>query len=360
MEEVIVAGNGRRAKILYFYIKRMSFVSNDIGILEKKYDIKECQVNTKTKWRIPFYLIKQFFFILRNIVKSDVLVCFFAGYHSLIPAIFGKIFQKPLIVFVGGADAYKYPSFNYGHFNKYLLGKFTCLSMRLADMLIPVDSSLVFSESLYYDPKYAKQGFKQYCRNIKAPIEILRLEYDPDIFYRKSLTSPEKSFITAAFGIEGSSFVRKGIDLVIEVAGRLPDCQFTILGCSASDIRVPFTDNVKFLPPVAYDQLADVYSVHRYYLQLSIAEGFPSAICEAMLCGCIPIGSNVAAIPDIIGDAGFILAKRDVNLLAKLITDILERTDLDEFAEKARRRIMSNYHLGSRSVRLYEIMDSFI
>jgi len=285
------------------------------------------------------------------------IVCFFAGYHSLLPALFGRVFRKPLLIFLGGADAYRYPSFNYGHFNKFLISKFTCLSARLADLLIPVDDCLIYSESDYYDKEYARQGIRYFCRNLKTPSQTIRLEYNPDFFYGKSDARDRNAFITAAFGIEGSSFVRKGIDLIIGVAKLLPDCEFTILGCKSDVIKVPFTENVKFIPPVPYEKLAEVYSLHRFYLQLSIAEGFPSAICEAMLCECVPIGSKVAAIPFIVGDTGFILGKRDVLQLKDLIKAAVAREDLPELGTNARKRIMEKFYPGARSEKIYKIID---
>jgi glycosyltransferase involved in cell wall biosynthesis len=344
-------------KILYFYAVRMSFVVKDTDLLKARYPLTEYHFDAKKKGWIPLQFLRQFFFLCLNVSSAKVIICFFSGYHSLLPALFGRVFRKPVLIFLGGADAYRYPTFNYGHFNKLLIGKATCWSAKLADRLLPVDDCLIFSESEYFSKEYAKQGIKYFCPGLKTPFTTIHLEYDPRLFYSQFEGRKKNSFISAAFGIEGSSFVRKGMDLIIEVAKILPDCEFTILGCSADVIKVPFSQNVRFIPPVPYEQLPAMYSRHQFYLQLSIAEGFPSAICEAMLCECVPIGSRVAAIPMIVGDTGFMLDKRDVHKLKEIILEAITRNDLDELGVKARQRIMENFYPGVRSERIYEIID---
>jgi glycosyltransferase involved in cell wall biosynthesis len=69
---------------------------------------------------------------------------------------------------------------------------------------------------------------------------------------------------------------------------------------------------------IEYHKLVELYNRHEFYLQLSVAEGFPNTLCEAMLCGCIPIGSNVFSIPKIIGDTGFVLKHRNMDELKRL------------------------------------------
>lgn len=346
-------------KILYFYPVRMSFVANDIDILKKRYQVSEYHFNAKNKLKIPFNFIRQLIFLVSKIRSASVIMCFFAGYHSFFPVIIARLFKRPAIIFLGGADVYRYPEFSYGHFNKFLISKFTCLSSKLASLLVPVNDCLIYSESDYYHPDYSKQGIKHFCANVNTPSETITLEYDPAFFYAKSENRSANSFITAGFGIEGPTFIRKGIDLIIEVARLLPECEFTVLGCSSEVIKVPFTPNVKFIPPVPYERLAEIYSEHRFYLQLSIAEGFPSAICEAMLCECVPIGSKVAAIPHIIGDTGFILEKRDVNLLKGIIDRAILCDDLSRSGQKARQRIIENFYPGTRSKKIYELIDKY-
>ena len=65
------------------------------------------------------------------------------------------------------------------------------------------------------------------------------------------------------------------------------------------------------IPKITQRELINYFSMSRFYLQLSFSEGFGNALCEAMLCECVPIGSNVGAIPFIINDTGFILKKKD-------------------------------------------------
>jgi glycosyltransferase involved in cell wall biosynthesis len=75
---------------------------------------------------------------------------------------------------------------------------------------------------------------------------------------------------------------------------------------------------------------------------LSVWEGFPSAPCEAMLCECVPIASPVAALPEIIGDTGYILERKDPDQLEALIAQALT-SDLDLLGRKARQRIMERF-----------------
>src|SRR5205085_2238711 len=107
-------------------------------------------------------------------------------------------------------------------------------------------------------------------------------------------------------------------DLIMGMASKFPDCTFTIIGFKNSPENLVVPANVKLLGYVENTKLPLLFSEYTYYLQLSVSEGFPNALCEAMLCECVPIGSAVGAIPDIIADTGFILQKKDVAQLQTL------------------------------------------
>ena len=77
-----------------------------------------------------------------------------------------------------------------------------------------------------------------------------------------------------------------------------------------------------------------------------------------MLCGCIPIGSDVAAIPEIIGDTGFVLKHKDNGDLLQLIEEATT-CDKKKYAQLARTRIVKNYPLESRN-KLIELVNTLL
>jgi glycosyltransferase involved in cell wall biosynthesis len=123
---------------------------------------------------------------------------------------------------------------------------------------------------------------------------------------------------------------------------------------------LPITsNNITTIGFVDHAILPDFYSEAEFYLQLSISEGFPNALSEAMLCECIPIGSSVGAIPDIIGDAGFVLKKRDIEALKHVIEEALA-SHREDLSIKARNRIKDLYPEILRKQRLLRLADDLI
>jgi glycosyltransferase involved in cell wall biosynthesis len=117
--------------------------------------------------------------------------------------------------------------------------------------------------------------------------------------------------------------------------------------------------NVKTMPGVKNSELPGIFSAFEFYLQLSMAEGFPNSICEAMLCECIPIGSDVFSIPEIIGDSGFVVKKRDVDVLKQVIEQALV-CDNAALMKKARARIADNYTLTQRNDKLLQLCEKMV
>lgn len=333
-------------RILYFCTSTPSFVKKDIEILKEFAKVEVFIFAPKAKWKTPFSFIKQKLFILLNIWKSDVLICMFGGYHTFLPAFFAKIIGKRCVIIAGGTDCVSFPKLNYGNFQNKLLGTITRWSFNLCSDIWPVDASLIQTQNTYDLEQNQFQGILQYCPNTKAKFEVIHNGYSPDNWKIELIKKPN-SFISVAAGAEEyRRFILKGLDLVIEAAKAFPLYSFTLVGNNRFSFDIEIPNNIQLVNFADHNLLNQLFQKHQYYMQLSISEGFPNAICEAMLCGCIPIGSNVAAIPKIIGETGYILKHKSKNQLIELIQNLPEPTV--EKSIQCRNRIMNEFPLSKR------------
>ncbi len=338
-------------EIIYSFPVYASFVRNDEALFKENFLVRSFHFNQKNKLWIPFELLRHILFCLRHVRRTKAYISFFAGYSSLVPSVLAKVFNKPHIIILGGTDCTSIPEINYGNYRKIFLGWCTRKSIELATTLLPVSQNLIISDYTYTRSVNAIQGFKHFCNKVQAKIEVVPLGYNHQLFHKKANKVPN-SFLCVA-QITKANYYRKGIDLIIELAREFPSCSFTIIGNSGFVFN-NLPENLTILPFVSYDELAAFYSRSEYYLQLSMMEGFPSALCEAMLCECIPIVSKVGAMAEIVGEDGFILHHKDIDELHTLIREALKCNRIEK-GKLARERIMKYYSVNVRK-RIIEVI----
>lgn len=344
-----------KVTILYTHSVKSSFVRNDLALLEANYRVKKFYFDPSSKVLIPFVFLKQMFHILFNLRKTQIFITQFAGYQSYLPGLFSRLFKKKSLIILGGSDCVSFPSFNYGNFNKKLLGNFTRWSYNHSTHLAPVAEQLIKGEWNYYSNDGLMQGVKVFAPKAKINYKVIPYGYPADKFKRTD-DKIENSFLMVGF-LNKANYFRKGVDLIIELAKNKPEYQFTIIGGDETNLpAIDIPKNITFYKSVSYDELQQYYSRSKYYLQISICEGFPSALCEAMLCECIPIVSDVAAMPEIVGDTGYILNKRSAEDFIALIDAIAEDKSTKS-GEAARKRIMSHYPVDKRQELIEYIND---
>jgi glycosyltransferase involved in cell wall biosynthesis len=309
------------------------------------------------KWLLPWRLLLQLGFLIRYGAWNRTIVCHFAGYHSVLPAIFGR----RCLIILAGNDGASFPNIAYGNHRKRVLGWATRISARLADRLLPVDESLIGSRQ-YYDPTApADQGIKAFTTGQLAPHTVVPYGFDA-VQWRPDPTvqrDPELVVCIAVGVAKGNAtHYRKGLDLLLQAAEQLPGHRFIIVGATDLESYLPLPPNVHILGRTAPEQLRELLSEATCYMQVSMMEGFPNALCEAMLCGCIPIVSNVAAMPGVVDGIGLVVAHRKVDELVAVLrtTSTWTSTDRLQRSQAARSRIVERYGMDRREQTILHVL----
>lgn len=336
----------RGKMILYTFPVRTAFIDRDLEMIRPLAEIKPLEF-TQSPVKLPFYFILQFFQLLWFLPRTSQYLCFFGGYHSVLPVWFGKVFGKKCTIQAGGTDCMNMPEIGYGNFRKKWLRIATVYSFKNCSLILPVAEALV-KQDYTYDPKInSKQGLLNLIPDLKTPIQVIPNGFDTDFWRDLGKTRKPFSFISVATGTSNPSrAIVKGYDLIEKLAEHHPDWTFTLVGDSAYPSPNP---NVTILGKMKPAELLDLYNSHQFYLQLSTSEGFPNALGEAMASGCVPIGSAVGAIPEIIGDSGIVLYRKEISLLEKELQKLVVSVNL---ISSGREQIESNFSFSNRKSKL--------
>jgi glycosyltransferase involved in cell wall biosynthesis len=344
-----------KKKLLYFHNGKSSFVEKDISILSECFDLKEFEFKTKLKILVPFEFIRQILFLLRHLTTKKSIVQF-AGYHSFFPVILKKILGTKVLIILGGTDCVNFPSIKYGSFYKNPLRFFTSYSLHHASLLSPVDESLIQYEYIYQNADFNGQGFLYHYPKIKTSYKVIYNGYNSSKW--KMEKKNKNTFVTIGANLNSRfAFKLKGIDLFIELAKNIPDGTFYIVGGKSLKQSIP--SNMILLDNIPNHQLPDFLSDKQFYVQLSMSEGFPNALCEAMLSGCIPIVSSVGGMTMIVENCGIILEKKSIHELTMSVKKLMkDEKETDILSKQSRKRISENFTIENRAEKLIKLIQN--
>lgn len=307
-------------KIVHTFLNRSSFVNKDSALFKTTGVVSEFEFAVRKKYLLPFVFLKQLFFILFHGWNTNVFINQFAGYHSFLPSLFARLTGKKSIIISGGTDCVSFPGIGYGNFYRPILRDFTRWSYQLCTHICPKHETLWFTNYDYDQSEPFQQGISVFTPGLKNKTTIINNGYDSKNWPLLNLQRKKKSYITVSGAFEYPFQIQlKGIDLILKAAKELPEHSFTIAGVPPWKKFEDLPSNVQILPPVKHDELHLLFNEHEFYIQISMAEGFPNALCEAMLCGCTPIVSNVFSMPEITKGIGGVLKHRSVDEFTSLL-----------------------------------------
>ena len=329
-----------KKNILFVYTNYSTFVKTDFGILSEKHEVVKYQFKpVKGLLKTAFQMLRQLFYLIFNIWKFDSVFIWFADYHSFLPVLFAKILGKKSFVVVGGYDVANIPELKYGSFNRPFRAFCAKQSFRYASSCLPVANSL-------------GKAILSICP--KAKVKVIYTGHD-SLHYNYTNTKRKKTIFTLSNTNNRQRFIIKGLDRFRDLAILLKDFQFVIIGIreEAMELFQPIPENLILKPPANYNELITAFQESSFYAQFSRSEGLPGALCEAMLSGCIPLGSNVGDIKNVIGDAGFVF---DHWLPNGIIEFIIKNHNNPILRKKARDRVHTNYQLSLRAEKIHELL----
>lgn len=338
------------AKVIYIYPKKASFIHRDIAFLEKQYKVQQQELSWSKPLWLPINFVRQFLFLCRHVSSSQAIIISFAGYFSLLPVYLGNLFKVKTLVILNGTECVALPEYNYGSLRKKLLKFFVKQTLKRANKILPVDISLTKQIHTYDENiQHQQQGYLNFFPELKTPYTVVPNGFDTHFWTSETSVAKRRGFITVASIGSWDTAKLKGVDVILEMSRKYPSWQFTIVGVQESmQTTLEFPENITLYPFVTKEVLKKLYNEHEFYMQLSISEGFGCALAEAMLCGCIPIVSNVGALPNVIGNTGYIIRKKDIQEIAKVFRTAYYSEDKAIRMNNARKRIIENFPISKR------------
>ncbi len=317
-----------RRKILFTSSLTSSFILEDVAFLQEANDVTHLLTRSAADLAgLP-----------AAVSRADITFSWFASTYAGAVVHLARLAGKPSIVVLGGADVVTRPEIGYGMANSPWKRTLLIRTLRTASRLLPVDPSLR-DAALALTPLPPDK------------IMVLPTGYDD----QRWLPGPkEPDLVLTVATCENEQRMKvKGIDVLVTVAHSMPAVRFVVIGMHDEVIRLlepHCPENVRLFPPVAREELLPWYQRASVYCQPSLSEGLPNALCEAMLCGCVPVGTEAGGMPYAIGDAGIVvLPGNEVELAAAISIGLQSTTDK---RAHARARIAREFPLTKRHAAL--------
>ena len=343
-------------KVLYVKPLDSTFIRIDEDILKRNFETKVFLLSNSSIFSYVFSTLHLCYFVLANRKNIGTIFTRFADYHTYPLVILSKILKFKFIVVVGGFEVAKIPELNYGAFLNRFRGFCVRKTFLLATKILPNTKKLIWYENSFGLKKSVKGGILHFVPSVKNKITVVNNGFDSGKFNFTDIKRDD-IILNVAIILDDKSYYRKGMDIFLKAAEILPHFKFIQVGMSKEYLE----DKAIHLPPNVeiYERTNEVltfFQKSKVFFIPSRAEGMPNALCEAMLCGCIPVGANINSIPDIIGEDKLILFSDNLSEISKKLSYAVKISS--KSASKFRDIIKENYSIEIRESKLLNEINS--
>lgn len=321
-------------RILFLHNHPSKFVQMDLALLQERFEVREWYQRSRTINLAA---------LARAIGQNDLVLGWFASWHTFFPIILARSFHRPSILIVGGYDTANLPEINYGSQRggfKFWVARTT---MRQATRLV-TNSNYTRAEA---------------SRNAGIALEKISVIYH-GLESEPVQAHAKENLVLTAGNVDRGNLQRKGLELFVRAAARCPERKFVLIGAWRDDaiehLRALASPNVQFTGWVSEGELRDYFARAQVYVQASRHEGFGLAVAEAMLHECVPVVTRAGSLPEVVGDAGVYVESFEPGAVAEGVGRAFELAAT--LGSCARQRIAQEFPLEKRREKLFALIDS--
>jgi glycosyltransferase involved in cell wall biosynthesis len=318
-----------------------SFMQWDLDALRSEFDVRLINAcfnvhDARGTLTTPYSLI-------RGVAWADAVFCWFAGREAFWAVGLSQLYQKKTAVVVGGEDVTMIPEIGYGATLDRVKGVYTTFVLNKATELLPFSID-------------AEQRALTFVDNTKR-VKLIHLGVDAQRF-RPAGTKKNQALTVGI--VNRTNVKRKGLETFVRAAAYLPDTEFIVVGKFADDaityLRSIASSNVRFMGALSETRLIRCYQRSKVYVQASAHEAFGVSLAEGMACECVPVVTNMGAIPEVVADTGIYVPYGDPAATAEGIKGALE----SDKGKTARKRIEGKFSVVRRNEALVRAIGSLL
>lgn len=326
-------------KVLLVHNHLASFIETDIDLLKSAHDVKVFCFQHR-----PPELAKTLPATWNAVVRSDVIVSWFGGFHAFVVGYIAKMVRKPHVIIASGYDVANIEEIGYGNMRPGMRRYIGRRAFQKASKILPVS-------------KFAAGELRRNVGDFGDKVEIVQHGFaaGPD-----ASSDKVSNRVVMIAGLDRGTQILKGVHVLIECARRTPEISYFLIGGSSDDsverLRAEAPPNLTLTGFVKNANKSEWMRQAAVYAQLSRYESFGCGLAEAMLQSCIPVVTDNAALPEVAGDAGFYTRYGDVDATIHAIRHALVAPP--GYGLRARERILTEFPLEKRRKKLLAAIDA--
>lgn len=280
--------------------------------------------------------------------KIDIIDGHWAGYGAVIAYMASKIYKIKYVITYHGSDIACGENDVAGILSKR---RQDIVSIELENATcVIVDSKSIANDVLRYSSKKPIVVYHAVDLNHFKPL-------NNKIFNKKTIIS-----VGSLTKRKGHEYLLKAMKKVLE---KNRDIELLIIGRGPEEAslkglvkKLGISDSITFIEYLPDQELPMYYSSSQFFVLATLHEGFGVVLAEAMACGIPVVSTNIAAVPEVVGNGGILVEPKNIDQLAEAMLKLLNNEALRQELGKKALAQANKFSIEKRIDKIVEIYES--